>query len=68
MIHFLSVMPNHTPKTSVVTGSVTALEHCITTRGEAHRNEYCIHENSKLKKEEGKEAAKGVAHSKICRA
>jgi hypothetical protein len=47
---------------------VTALEHCITTRGEAHRKEYCIHEISKLKREEEKEAAKGVAYSKICRA
>jgi hypothetical protein len=48
--------------------TVTALEHCITTKGEAHRYEYCIHENSKLKRKEGKEAAKGVLHSKIDRA
>jgi hypothetical protein len=45
---------------------VTALEHCITTRGEAHRNEYCIHETSKLQRKEGKEVAKRVAYSKIC--
>jgi hypothetical protein len=36
--------------------------------GEAHRNMCCIHENTKLKKKrEGKEAAKGVAHSVISR-
>jgi hypothetical protein len=46
---------------------VTALEHDITSRSEAYRKEYCIHENSKLKREEEKEAAKGVAYSKIYR-
>jgi hypothetical protein len=46
---------------------VTALERSITMEGEAHRNMCCIHENTKLKKEEGKEAAKGVVHSVISR-
>jgi hypothetical protein len=35
--------------------------------GEAHRNMCCIHENTKLKKEEGKEAAKRVVYSVISR-
>jgi hypothetical protein len=47
---------------SASTTIVTALEHDITSRSEAHRKEYCIHENSKLKREEEeKEAAKGYA-------
>jgi hypothetical protein len=34
---------------------------------EAYRNMCCIYENTKLKKEEGKGAAKGVAYSVISR-
>jgi len=46
---------------------MTALEHSITIESEAYRNMCCIHENTKLKKEERKEAAKRVAYSVISR-
>jgi hypothetical protein len=47
---------------------VTALEHYITTKVKPTGMITVFYENTKLKRQEGKEAAKGVAHSVICRA